>query len=474
MVDGFQTADVLPEHGTLTQNYLLRLHWGGFFPTVTASLISSRFPIERANANERPSVYKKDRHRRWVGATRHGAFARASGGRARGGRLEPPPPAGSGARGAPEAPTSERPARASWRAVGWNAETLGPWTDEVDGADAVINLAGRSVDCRYTDANRRAIMQSRVRSTRAVGRAIAQAQAPPRVWLQASTATIYAHRYDAPNDEATGRIGGGEPNAPDTWRFSIDAVRAWEAAADEAQTPRTRVVKLRSAMVMSPDPGGVFDMLLTLVRLGLGGRAGDGRQYVSWIHDADFARAVRFLLKSDAPRGPVNLAAPRPLPNAAFMRALRDAWGISFGLPATEWMLEIRFLPAYRDGAGAQEPPRRPGPASHARLRFSPPGLARRGARPLPPLPPPRRLLTRTCAGVDEFNRRASRLRERGSRCRPLAHVYRVCSRVSSRPRRASPAGDDRSAAPPDAAGRKAARRAGRRRGRPGVVAPAV
>src|SRR5262249_29072222 len=120
-----------------------------------------------------------------------------------------------------------------------------------------------------------------------------------RVWLQASTATIYAHRYDAANDEASGILGGAEPNAPDTWRFSIDVAKAWEQAANEAVVPNTRKVLLRSAMTMSPDRGGVFDVLLGLVRRGLGGKNGDGRQFVSWIHDLDFLRAVKWLIDHD-------------------------------------------------------------------------------------------------------------------------------------------------------------------------------
>src|SRR5205823_14410370 len=139
--------------------------------------------------------------------------------------------------------------------------------------------------------------------------ASAQEKQPPRVWLQMSTATIYAHRYDAPNDEASGIIGGEEPDAPDTWRFSIEVARAWERALDEAMVPQTRKVKLRAAMVMSPDRGGVFDTLLRLVRFGLGGKAGDGRQYVSWIHHEDFVRAVLWLIDHEDFTGPVNLAA---------------------------------------------------------------------------------------------------------------------------------------------------------------------
>ena len=225
------------------------------------------------------------------------------------------------------------------RQVAWDGANLGAWAKELDGADAVINLAGRSVNCRYTPRNRREIMDSRVESTRVVGEAIAACATPPPVWLQASTATIYAHRYDAANDERTGVIGGDEPDVPDTWRFSIDVARGWEQALEHAPTPQTRKVALRTAIVMSPDRGGAFDVLLSLVRRGLGGTSGNGRQYVSWIHDADFLRAVRWLLESDL-SGPVNVAAPQPLPNAEFMRALREAWGIRIGLPATRWMLE--------------------------------------------------------------------------------------------------------------------------------------
>jgi len=236
---------------------------------------------------------------------------------------------------------SRKPAHPAWRAVKWDAETLGGWAAELDGADAVINLAGRSVNCRYTAENRRLIKESRVNSTQIVGQAIAQASRPPRVWLQASTATIYAHRYDAPNDEATGVLGSSEPDAPSAWRFSIEVAMAWERALHDAAAPHTRKVLMRSAMIMSPGRGGIFDVLLRLVRIGLGGRAGDGRQYVSWIHEQDFTRAVFWLIEREELEGVVNLAAPNPVPYSEFMRTLRAAWGIPFGLPATRWMLEI-------------------------------------------------------------------------------------------------------------------------------------
>ncbi|HEY3104302.1 MAG TPA: TIGR01777 family oxidoreductase [Pyrinomonadaceae bacterium] len=239
---------------------------------------------------------------------------------------------------------SRTPQRAPWRTVQWDGETLGQWADEFEEADAIINLAGQSVNCRYTPENRKIITDSRVKSTKVVGDAIAQAWKPPRVWLQASTATIYAHRYDAANDEANGIIGGTEPDAPDTWHFSIDVATSWERALRESATPNTRRVAMRTAIVMHPTHGSPFDMLLRLVRFGLGGQAGDGRQYMSWIHDRDFVNAIMWLIQNEQLEGPVNLSSPNPIPNAEFMRVLRAAWGMPLGLHATEWMLELGAL----------------------------------------------------------------------------------------------------------------------------------
>jgi len=233
-------------------------------------------------------------------------------------------------------------AHSACRIVQWDGKTHCGWTKELENADVVINLAGRSVNCRYGKENRREIVDSRVDSVRPVRAAIQTAKPPPRVWLQAGTATIYAHRFDEANDEFTGVIGGNEMNAPETWRFSIDVAKAWEAGVKEcAPLPSTRTVIMRSAMTMSPDRGGIFAHLLGLVRLGLGGRAGNGRQFVSWIHEFDFVRAVRFLIDNDDLAGIVNICAPNPLPNSEFMRELRRAWGIKIGLPASSLMLEI-------------------------------------------------------------------------------------------------------------------------------------
>ena len=228
-----------------------------------------------------------------------------------------------------------------FRVIAWDSKTIGDWSAEVDGSDVMINLAGRNVNCRYNASNRREILESRVNSTKLIGQAIAQSSRPPKVWLQAGTATIYSHRYDAPNDESTGIIGGNEPDAPHSWKFSIEVAKAWEQAVAEAQLPATRKVTLRSAMVMSPERGGVFDVLLGLVQKRLGGRAGNGRQFVSWIHQDDFINAIRWLIDHDEIEDAVNLSSPIPLPNDEFMNEIRRASGIRIGLPATRWMLEV-------------------------------------------------------------------------------------------------------------------------------------
>ena len=230
------------------------------------------------------------------------------------------------------------------RSVHWDGRTSGPWAQELDGADALVNLAGRSVDCRYTKENLRAMLDSRVESTRALGAACAAAARPPRVWLQAGTATLYAHRFDAANDEASGQIGGGEADVPPYWRWSIDIARAWEQALEEVPVPQTRRVVLRTAMVMGLEPGGVFEVLLRLTRLGLHGAMAGGRQYVSWIHERDFVRACAWLLEHEDLAGPVNLCAPEPLPQRVFARTLRAAAGAPIGLPAAAWMLELGAL----------------------------------------------------------------------------------------------------------------------------------
>jgi uncharacterized protein (TIGR01777 family) len=236
---------------------------------------------------------------------------------------------------------TRNPIPAPWRVIAWDGVTPGDWVAGLERSDVCINLAGRSVNCRYYAANRRAIRDSRVQSTRLLNQVIGSLDHPPRLWINASTATIYRHALDRAMDEATGELGGNEPGAPDTWNFSIDVAKAWEEAFFSTPTPRTRKLAIRSAITFSPDRGGVFDVLLGLVRRGLGGTQGSGTQFVSWIHDADFARAVDLLIAREDLHGVVNLASPHPLPNREFLRALRDAWGAPIALPAPAWLIEI-------------------------------------------------------------------------------------------------------------------------------------
>jgi uncharacterized protein (TIGR01777 family) len=231
--------------------------------------------------------------------------------------------------------------KAPWRVVHWDGSTSGPWLDELNHSDVLINLAGRSVNCRYTRKNRQEIRDSRVLSTRILHQAMAATEHPPAVWLNASTATIYRHALDRPMDESTGELGGNETGAPNTWNFSIEVARAWEDAFFSMQTPGIRKVALRSAMTFSADPGGVFDVFLKLVRYGLGGTTLPGTQFVSWIHEVDFIRSIEFLIARKELTGTVNLASPHPLPNHEFLAILRMAWGTRIGLPTTRRMLEL-------------------------------------------------------------------------------------------------------------------------------------
>jgi uncharacterized protein (TIGR01777 family) len=237
---------------------------------------------------------------------------------------------------------SRAPKPAPWRVVIWDARTDGAaWTSALEESDVCINLTGRSVNCRYYGANRREMYNSRIVSTRLLNNVIASLKQPPRLWLNASTATIYRHALDRPMDEATGELGGDEPGAPDTWNFSIKIAKDWEAAFFETQTPKTRKIAMRSSMTFNPDKGSVFHVFSNLVRCGLGGAQGSGDQYVSWIHEADFVRAIDFLIASESVSGTVNICSPNPLRNREFMRVLRDSWHRHFGLPASAWMIEI-------------------------------------------------------------------------------------------------------------------------------------
>jgi uncharacterized protein (TIGR01777 family) len=224
---------------------------------------------------------------------------------------------------------SARPHDNGVRIISWQDESaiLGA----INGADLVLNLAGRSVDCRYNDKNKAEILSSRVDTTRAIGEAIAKCDVPPPVWLNASTATIYRDAKDRAMTESSGEIGTG---------FSVEVGKAWEAAFNDRDLPATRRAALRISIALG-DEGGFMGPAKMLVRLGLGGRHGSGRQMFSWIHVEDLYRAIEFIWKNDAISGPVILAAPEAVSNDEFMRALRRAMGMPIGLPAAKWMLEI-------------------------------------------------------------------------------------------------------------------------------------
>jgi uncharacterized protein (TIGR01777 family) len=232
---------------------------------------------------------------------------------------------------------SPRAAADGVREIGWDGRTIGDWAGELENAAALINLAGRSVNCRYHARNRKAILESRVDSTRVMGEAIAQCQTPPPVWLNASTATIYQHTFGPAWDEV-GEIGGNRAAKDE---FSVEVATAWEQTLNAAQTPRTRKVALRAAMVLGHGANSIFPTLRRLTLLGLGGKMGDGRQFVSWIHERDFCRAVDWLITHDQFNGIVNLAAPNPVTNAEMMRAFREVCHRTIGLPAAKWMLEL-------------------------------------------------------------------------------------------------------------------------------------
>src|SRR3989440_1583346 len=191
------------------------------------------------------------------------------------------------------------------RQIPWDGQNLGDWRIELEVSHALINLSGRSVNCRYNEKNRREILESRVETTRILGEAVARAVSPPPVWLNASTATIYKHTFDRLMDEATGEIGA-TPEAKDA--FSIEVACAWEQTLNEARTPATRKVALRTAMVFAASEGGVYRTLRSLTRWGLGGSIAGGHQFISWIHEEDFCRAVEWLIEHDDFTGPVNVA----------------------------------------------------------------------------------------------------------------------------------------------------------------------
>ena len=233
--------------------------------------------------------------------------------------------------------------RSRFERDGWEVRTIGRapadsarWGDDdglvnaVDGAGLLVNLAGRSVSCRYSERNRAEILDSRVRTTAELGRAVARCTAPPATWLNASTGTIYRHSEDRPQTERDGDLGTG---------FSVDVARAWETALAEAETPHTRKIPLRLAIVLGSG-GGVMRPFANLARLGLGGPMGGGAQKFSWVHVEDAYRAAAFLRQHTDITGPVNVAAPEVVDNRELMRLVRHAYRAPWGMSTPEWLLK--------------------------------------------------------------------------------------------------------------------------------------
>ncbi|MGY3212281.1 TIGR01777 family oxidoreductase [Mucilaginibacter sp. HD30] len=217
------------------------------------------------------------------------------------------------------------------RTLVWDGKTEGAWVNELEGAELLINLCGKNVNCRYTKKNKAEIFTSRLLPTALLGKVIAKLANPPKLWINMSSATIYRHAEDRPQNEETGEIGYG---------FSIDVCKSWEKTFFDTYTPHTRKIALRMGIVLG-GADGAFPRLLNLVKLGMGGRQGSGEQYISWVHEQDAVACTEFLLTHDDITGAVNCTAPQPVKNKDFMSALRKAWGIPFGLPAPAWLLQI-------------------------------------------------------------------------------------------------------------------------------------
>ncbi|MBP7556632.1 MAG: TIGR01777 family oxidoreductase [Chitinophagaceae bacterium] len=228
---------------------------------------------------------------------------------------------------------SNQHAQASVRYVSWNPQQDAEWMQVIDGADLLINLTGRSVNCRYTAKNREAILQSRIQATAALGRAIKQAAVPPPCWINASSATIYRHAEDHPQDEYTGETGHD---------FSMGVCHAWERSFFEQDIPQTRKVALRIGITLGA--GSALNTLLRLAKAGLGGRQGSGRQKVTWIHYLDLIGIMYWIWKHPKMEGIFNCCSPNVVSNNNFMQTLRKAAGIPFGMPLPEPLIRMGAL----------------------------------------------------------------------------------------------------------------------------------
>ncbi len=224
---------------------------------------------------------------------------------------------------------SSHPTKNNIKYILWDAKSLGTWKDVLENSDILINLSGKSVNCRYTEKNKKEILESRIEATTILGTAINTLQHPPKIWFNAASATIYRHADDYPQDELTGEIGSD---------FSMDVCKAWEKCFYEQNVPHTRKIVLRMAITLGIE-GGVILRFKNLVRFGLGGKMSHGQQMMSWVHVEDIARSIEFLAANENLNGIFNISSPYPLNNDAFMRAIRKAMGMPIGIPTPRWFL---------------------------------------------------------------------------------------------------------------------------------------
>lgn len=213
----------------------------------------------------------------------------------------------------------------------WNAKALGHWTEVLENADVLINLTGKSVDCRYTPKNKKLIYDSRIDATNILGLAVNLCENPPKTWINSSTATIYKHSLIKKMDEETGEIGND---------FSMNIAKSWEKTFYEITNPKTRKVAIRTAIVLGKN-GGAFIPLKKLTQFGLGGKQASGIQKVSWIHENDFAKAVEFIIENDDLSGSINLSVAEPTDNQSLMKSLRQVLNVPVGINHPKWQLEF-------------------------------------------------------------------------------------------------------------------------------------
>ena len=217
--------------------------------------------------------------------------------------------------------------------IKWDGKTIGEWTKELENADLVINLAGRTVNCRYNKKNKKEIFDSRTDSVKVIGKVIRQCSSPPKLWINASSATIYRHATDKPQDELSGEFQDD---------FSVQVCKLWEKIFFDQITPHTRKVALRMAITLGA--GGVLIPYFNLLKLGLGGKQGSGKQMYSWVHIEDTCRMLEWITENQLIEGVYNCSSPNPVTNKEFMETLRKTTGVKFGMPAYEWMLKIGVM----------------------------------------------------------------------------------------------------------------------------------